>query len=79
MGVVSKHSSDLHMGRRPELESDEFFETTPISSRDNLTFVFETAQTSGSVIGGATPPCSETLSIARIPHIRGPMAGPMAC
>ena len=54
MGVVSKHSSDLHMGRRPELESDEFFETTPISSRDNLTFVFETAQTSGSVIGGAT-------------------------
>ena len=54
MGVVSKHSSDLHMGRRPELESDEFFETTPISSRDNLTFVFETAQTGGSVIGGAT-------------------------
>ena len=32
------------MGRRPELKSDEFFETTPNSSRDNLTFVFETAE-----------------------------------
>ena len=25
------------------------------------------------------PPGSETLAIARIPHIAGPMAGPMAC
>ena len=44
------------MGRRPELKSDEFFEVTPISSRDNLTFMFETAETSVAVIGGATLP-----------------------
>ena len=50
----SKNSSDLDMGRRPELKSDEFFESTPISSRDNLTFVFETAETSDSVIGNLT-------------------------
>ena len=31
MGVVSKHSSDLHMGRRPELESDmSFFRQPPL-------------------------------------------------
>ena len=55
MGVDSKSSSDLDMGRRPELKSDEFFLSTPISSRDNLTFVFETAETSDSVIGNLTP------------------------
>ena len=54
MGVPSKNSSVLDMGRRPELKSDEFFEGTPLSSRDNCTFVLETAQESGSVIGGAT-------------------------
>ena len=56
MGVPSKNSSVLDMGRRPELKSDEFFEgtCTPLSSRDNCTFVLETAQESGSVIGGAT-------------------------
>ena len=30
MGVVLKNSSVLDMGRRPELESDEFFVTTPL-------------------------------------------------
>ena len=55
MGVPSKNSSVLDMGRRPELKSDEFFEGTPLSSRDNCIFVLETAQESGSVIGGATP------------------------
>ena len=54
MGVPSKNSLVLDMGRRPELKSDEFFEGTPLSFRDNHTFVFETAQKSGSVIGGAT-------------------------
>ena len=54
MGVPSKNSSVLDMGRRPELKSDEFFEGTPLSSRDNCTFVLETAQESGSVIDGAT-------------------------
>ena len=54
MGVPSKRSFVLDMGRRPELKSDEFFEGTPLSSRDNRTFVLETAQESGSVIGGAT-------------------------
>ena len=43
MGVHSKNSSVLDMGRRPELKSDEFFEGTPLSSRDNCTFVIETA------------------------------------
>ena len=42
------------MGRRPELKSDEIFEGTPISPRDNLTFVFVTAEKSVAVIGGAT-------------------------
>ena len=51
------------MGRRPELKSDEFFESTPISSRDNLTFVFETAETSDSVIGNLTP-CTLYRSIS---------------
>ncbi len=54
MGVPSKNSLVSDMGRRPELKSDEFFEGTPLSSRDNRTFVLETAQESGSVIGGAT-------------------------
>ena len=49
MGVTPKNSSVLDMGRRPELKSDEFFEVTPISSRDNLTFVFETAETGGAL------------------------------
>ena len=56
MGVPSKNSLVSDMGRRPELKSDEFFEGTPLSSRDNSTFVLETAQESGSVIGGATLP-----------------------
>ena len=55
MEVPSKNSLLSDMGRRPQLKSDEFFEGTPLCSRDNRTFVFETAQESGSVIGGATP------------------------
>ena len=35
-------------------KTDEFFECTPISSRDNLTFVFETAKMNGLVIGNLT-------------------------
>ena len=66
MGVPSKKSLVLDMGRpagrararraapRPELKSDEFFEGTPLYSRDNRTIVLETAQESGSVNGGAT-------------------------
>ena len=61
MGVDSKNSSDLDMGRRPKLKSDEFFESTPISSRDNRAFVLETAQKSGAVIGGATRAYSNIL------------------
>jgi hypothetical protein len=56
VGVPSKNSSVSDMGRRPELKSAEFFVGTPTSSRDNLTFGFETAEKSGAVIGGATPP-----------------------
>ena len=66
MGVLSKNSSDLDVGRRPKLKSDEFLESTPISSRDNRTFLFETAETSGSVIGGATPFGSEERGTARL-------------
>ena len=55
MEVPSKNSLLSDMGRRAQLKSDEFFEGTPLCSRDNRTFVFETAQESGSVIGGATP------------------------
>ena len=54
MGVHSKNSSALDMGRRPELKFNEFFQCTPIGSRDNLTFVSETAEKSVAVIGGAT-------------------------
>ena len=54
MGVDSKKLSDLDMGRRPELKSDEFFESTPISSRENLIFDLETAEKSASVIGNLT-------------------------
>ena len=55
MEVPSKNSLLSDMGRRAQLKSEEFFEGTPLCSRDNRTFVFETAQESGSVIGGATP------------------------
>ena len=76
MGVPSKNSSVLDIGRRPELKSDEFFEGTPLSSRDNCTFVLETAQESGSVIGGATPhdPLLVVVDYSRPlhPHLRPP-------
>ena len=65
IGVQLKSSTDLDRGRRPELKSDEFFECTPISSRDNLTFVSETAEKSGAVIGGATP-CAAYESSRRV-------------
>ena len=58
------------MGRRPELKSDEVFEGTPISSRDNILFVFETAEKSGSVIGGATPQRHRCRPCDSIPHAR---------
>ena len=42
------------MGRRPELKSDEFRISTEGVTELKLTFVFETAETSGAIIGGAT-------------------------
>ena len=42
------------MGRRPEHESDVFWGVTIRLNIDSLTFVFETAETSGSVIGHST-------------------------
>ena len=52
-------SSDLDVGRRPELKSDEFSGETrlvlKIISVICYMYVFETAETSGSVIGSATP------------------------
>ena len=50
----------LDVGRRPELKSDEtcdanvIFVLIGITITCNITFVFETAKTSGAVIGGAT-------------------------
>ena len=47
--LAIKTSLVLDMGRRPQLKPDEFFDGTPLCSRDNRTFVFETARESGSV------------------------------
>ena len=35
VGTPSKNSADLNSGRRPMSETDEFFEGTPTSFRDN--------------------------------------------
>ena len=53
--IDNKNSTDLDVGRRPKLKSDEFFVADHRSYRAYLTFVFETAEKSIAVIGGATP------------------------
>ena len=57
----NEKSSDLDSGRRPELKSDELRISNRWGYRAKLTFVFETAETNGAVIGGATPANGEYL------------------